>query len=132
MAKGVCVELYPEANELIYDNYNALALGWSPTDRAGHVFCTISVWRTNENIHFGFYYGTGISDPKGILLGSGNQYRYILVKDIEEFPAPYMKKLLREAFANACNKVKDPKLVVNGKTLTKSVSVAKRAAKAKK
>jgi len=22
---------YPKANELIYDNYNALAFGWSPT-----------------------------------------------------------------------------------------------------
>jgi hypothetical protein len=24
-------DLYPESNELIYDNYNALAIGWSPT-----------------------------------------------------------------------------------------------------
>ena len=31
--------LYPHANELIYDNYNALAFGWSPTDKVGHTFC---------------------------------------------------------------------------------------------
>ena len=30
--------LYPTANELIYDNYNAVAIGWSPTDRLGHCF----------------------------------------------------------------------------------------------
>jgi len=24
-----------ETNELIYDNYNALAFGWSPTDKSG-------------------------------------------------------------------------------------------------
>jgi hypothetical protein len=24
-------DLYPQSNELIYDNYNALAFGWSPT-----------------------------------------------------------------------------------------------------
>ncbi|HEY6161826.1 MAG TPA: hypothetical protein VI112_11395, partial [Bacteroidia bacterium] len=32
---------YPDANELIYDNYNAVAVGWSPTDRASDTFCSI-------------------------------------------------------------------------------------------
>ncbi|NUM81429.1 hypothetical protein HUU42_11545, partial [bacterium] len=44
-------EKYPEANELIYDNYNALAFGWSPTDRVGHIFCSIAVGRTSKNVH---------------------------------------------------------------------------------
>jgi hypothetical protein len=48
--------LYPQANELIYDNYNALAVGWSPTDRIGHTFCSIAVGRTSLNVHFGFYW----------------------------------------------------------------------------
>jgi hypothetical protein len=47
-------DLYPTANELIYDNYNALAFGWSPTDRVGHVFCSVAVGRTSDNVHFGF------------------------------------------------------------------------------
>ena len=34
-------DLYPNANELIYDNYNALAFGWSPTDRLGHTFAPL-------------------------------------------------------------------------------------------
>jgi hypothetical protein len=25
--------LYPQTNELVYDNYNAVAFGWSPTDK---------------------------------------------------------------------------------------------------
>ena len=45
-------DLYPGANELIYDNYNALAFGWSPTDRVGHTFCSIAVGRTSKNVHF--------------------------------------------------------------------------------
>ena len=36
-------DMYPQANELIYDNYNALAFGWSPTDRVGQIFCSIAV-----------------------------------------------------------------------------------------
>src|ERR1700730_14455064 len=73
-------DLYPTANELIYDNYNALAFGWSTTDRVGFAFCAVAVGRCSENVHFGFYGGTQIADPKKILLGQGNQYRYLLVK----------------------------------------------------
>ena len=36
-------DLYPRCNELIYDNYNAVAFGWSPTDRVGHTFCSVAV-----------------------------------------------------------------------------------------
>ena len=90
-------DLYPETNELIYDNYNALAFGWSPTDRVGHTFCSIAVGRSSGNIHFGFYWGAELSDPKKILLGEGNQYRYILVKGKNDFPKAEIKKLVKEA-----------------------------------
>jgi hypothetical protein len=122
-------DLYPTANELIYDNYNALAFGWSPTDRVGHTFCSIAVGRTSKNIHFGFYWGSEIADPEKKLIGEGNQYRYILVKELKSFPKTYMKKLLKEAYANSLAKVKDPKQLMQGKTIVKSVSEKKREKK---
>ncbi len=125
-------DLYPGSNELIYDNYNALAFGWSPTDRVGHVFCSIAVGRTTHNIHFGFYWGNELTDSKNILIGKGNQYRYILVKSKNDFPGAYMKKLLKEAYSNSLAKVKDPKQIRKGDTITKSVSVKKRVASIKK
>src|SRR5215217_6475299 len=79
-------DLYPQTNELIYDNYNAVAFGWSPTDKVGHTFCSIAIGRTSKNIHFGFYWGSEISDPEKKLIGQGNQYRYILVNDKKDFP----------------------------------------------
>src|SRR5947207_12191115 len=87
-------DLYPETNELIYDNYNALAFGWSPTDRVGHTFCSIAVGRSSGNVHFGFYWGSELADPDKILLGQGNQYRYVIVKDKNGFPKRYIKRLL--------------------------------------
>jgi len=122
---------YPKTNELIYDNYNALAFGWSPTDRVGHTFCNIAVGRTSHNIHFGFYWGSQIADPEKKLIGNGNQYRYLLVKDKNEFPKTYIKKLMKEAFVNSMLKVKEPKQVMEGKTFVKSVSAAKRTKKPK-
>lgn len=126
-------DLYPESNEIIYDNYNALAFGWSITDKVGDLFCTIAVGRSSYNIHFGFYWGTKISDPKQILLGQGNQYRYILVENQKDFPAPYMKKLVKQAYAYSLGKLKvDKRQVPQGETITKSISVKKRPAAIKK
>ena len=122
-------DLYPEANELIYDNYNALAVGWSPTDRVGHTFCNIAVGRTSNNIHFGFYWGSKIVDPDKLLIGNGNQYRYLLVKNKKEFPKTYIKKLLKQAWSYSVSKVIDSRQFMEGKTITKSVSVVKRSKK---
>ena len=119
-------DLYPKSNELIYDNYNAVAFGWSPTDRVGHIFCNIAVGRSSYNVHFGFYWGSEIADPDKILMGQGNQYRYILVTSKEEFPKAYIKKLLKEAYANSLAKVKDKKQIMEGSTITKSISAVKR------
>ena len=121
--------LYPKTNELIYDNYNALALGWSPTDKVGHTFCSIAVGRTSKNVHFGFYWGSEIADPDKLLLGKGNQYRYILVKNKDDFPKTYIKKLLKEAYTNSLAKVKDKKQILHGATITKSISSTKRELK---
>jgi len=125
-------ELYPTTNELIYDNYNAVAIGWSLTDKVGHSFCSIAVGRTSYNVHFGFYWGNEISDPDKILLGNGKQYRYILVKRREDFPEKYIKKLLSEAYSNSLTKVKDQNLIIKGQTITKSISEAKRKRPEKK
>jgi hypothetical protein len=122
-------DLYPQANELIYDNYNAVAFGWSITERLGHTFCSVAIGRSSHNVHFGFYWGSEIKDPKGILLGEGNQYRYILVRDRKDFPQAYIKKLVKEAYTNSLMKVKNQKEIKEGLTITKSVSDKKRPPK---
>ena len=59
--RDIVWDLYPQVNELIYDNYNALAFGWSPTDKVGHTFCSIAIGRTSKNIHFGYCLARAIS-----------------------------------------------------------------------
>lgn len=119
-------DLYPKTNELIYDNYNALAIGWSPTEKMGHIFCSIAAWRAGRIVHFGFYWGSEISDPEKMLLGKGKQYRYIVVQHKKDFPKAYIKKLVREAYANSLAKVKDPRQITGGATLTKLSTPTKR------
>jgi hypothetical protein len=121
--------LCPKANELIYDNYNALSLGWSLTDKVGHNICSIAIYRSNQNVHFGFYWGSELSDPDKILQGAGNQYRYILVTNKKKFPKEYIKKLVNESYTNSLAKVKDSKQIIHGKTILKSISARKRPEK---
>ena len=117
-------DLYPNCNELIYDNYNALAFGWSPTDRLGHTFCSVAVM--SKYVHFGFYWGSEIADPEKMLLGKGNQYRYIKVENKNDFPKTYIRKLLKEAYANSLTKVKDKNQIHKGETIIKSISPIKK------
>ncbi|MCB9233333.1 MAG: hypothetical protein H6581_16870 [Bacteroidia bacterium] len=119
-------DLYPQANELIYDNYNALAIGWSPTDRTSHGFCSLAVMRPGEGIHFGFYWGAQLTDPEDRLLGQGKQYRFLRVDRPENFPANYVEQLARQAWHNSLTKVKDPRQLKEGLTVVKSQSPHKR------
>jgi hypothetical protein len=117
--------LYPQANELIYDNDTALAIGWSPTDRVGHTFCSIAVGRISMNIHYGFYRGVELSDPKQILLGEGNQYRYLLVSSTDKFPAKDISQLTKETDRNSLAKSQRQKAAQGGLTIVKSASEKK-------
>lgn len=117
-------DLYPDTNELIYDNYNAVAFGWSPTDKAGDVFCSIAVF--SDHVNFGFNRGVDIDDPGNMLLGDGSQYRYIKVKDKEDFQEWYMKQLLEEAYQNSISRMKPIKNPVKGETIVKSISPVKK------
>jgi hypothetical protein len=117
-------DLYPACNELIYDSYNAVAFGWSLTDRLSHSFCSVAVMA--KYVHFGFYWGSEISDPEKRLLGKGNQYRYIVVKEKADFPKTYIKKLVKEAYANSLAKVKDKTPPVKGLTIVKAIYIKKK------
>jgi hypothetical protein len=117
-------DLYPETNELIYDNYNAVAFGWSPTDKAGDVFCSIAV--CSDHVNFGFNRGVDFPDPQKLLIGNGNQYRYLRVRDKSDFPEEYIKKLLEMAYENSLSRLKPVKKVIKGETIVKSISPVKR------
>ena len=116
-------DLYPDANELIYDNYNALAIGFSPSDKAGDVFCSIAVY--SKYVNFGLNRGSEIADPERKFKGQGSLYRYLTVNEIKNLPQSYIKSLLKEAYQNALSKMKTP-CGLKGQTITKSVSSKKR------
>jgi hypothetical protein len=116
---------YPQCNELIYDNFNAVAFGWSPTEKLGDTFCSIAIYN-NKDVHFGFYWGSKINDPEKMLLGNGNQYRYIKLNAPSDFPQAYIEKLVSSAYAYSLSKLKKEAVLLEGKTIVKSISPSKK------
>lgn len=117
-------DLYPDCNELIYDNYNFLAFGWASTDRMGDIFCSIAVG--TRGVIFGFMHGVDLDDPENRLSGGGSQFRSLRVPDIDEFPKAYIEKLLRQAYENSISRLKGRPQTPNGATIVKSISPTKR------
>jgi hypothetical protein len=117
-------DLYPQANELIYDNYNSVAVGWSPTDKAGDVFCSMALF--SNHVNFGFNRGADFPDPQKILSGDGSLYRYIRVQGKDDFPEDNIKQLLEIAYENSVLRLKPVKKVIKGETIVKSISPVKR------
>ncbi len=87
----------PTANELAYDNYNFFALGYCSTERPSG--CILSIAAGANGIGLSFYYGATLPDPHGILLGSGNQNRFIRIESAEMLARPEVEALIAAAIA---------------------------------
>ena len=115
----------PTALELVYDNYNFLAIGYSSTERASD--CVVSLACGANGVSLSFYYGATLPDPDGVLLGSGNQNRFVRLESAKTLSTPAVERLLTAALAQA----KTP-MPASGKTRTivKSISAKQRPRRA--
>ena len=60
-ARSVLRKRFPTAIELVYDNYNALAIGYSSTERTSDVLFSLAVYASGVNLYF--MYGRSLPDP---------------------------------------------------------------------
>lgn len=112
---------FPTALELVYDNYQFLAVGYSASERASD--CIVSLAVSPKGVALSFYYGASLPDPDGVLLGAGNQTRFVRLVGATTLEEPAVAKLLDVAAAMA--KTPLPK-TGKGKTIIKSISAKQR------
>ena len=111
----------PTANELVYDNYQFLAIGYSGTERTSD--CIVSLAVSPKGVALSFYYGASLSDPHGVLLGSGNQNRFIRLASAATLNEPAVAALIDAAVAQS----KTPLPAKGrGQTIIKSISAKQR------
>ena len=111
----------PVANELAYDNYNFFVLGYCSSERPSD--CIVSIAASAKGVGLSFYYGATLPDPHRILLGSGNQNRFIRIESAEMLDRPEVKALIDAAVAQS----KTPLPASgSGKLIIRSISAKQR------
>lgn len=111
----------PTALELVYDNFHALVMGFGSSDRASDCIVSLAVYPAGVSLNF--YYGAALPDPEGILLGSGDQNRFIRVESAEVLDEPAVEALICAAIAHA--KTPLPR-AGKGRTVVRSISARQR------
>jgi hypothetical protein len=83
--------------ELVYDNYNALVVGFGATERASQAVLSLAVmprWVT-----LCFLQGAALPDPHGLLRGEGNVVRNIRLGGAADIDRPEVRELIGLAVA---------------------------------
>jgi hypothetical protein len=92
-------ERLPGATIMVYDNYNALAIGFAPGDKASQAVLSLAVYPRWVNLFF--LQGAGLPDPDGLLKGDGSRVRHIRLHDEGPLADPRVEALIVEALARA-------------------------------
>jgi hypothetical protein len=106
MARGTLRRLrrrLPGATELVYDNYNALAIGFGPGERASEVILSIAVYPRWVTLFF--LRGVALADPAGLLRGGGSRVRHIVLRPDLQVDAAPVDRLIGAALAAAAKPI---------------------------
>src|SRR5216684_3253867 len=90
LARGLFARMrarLPGAVQLVYDNYNALVIGFGPTEKPSEAIFSIAVLTRYACLCF-LQCGPALRDPKKLLKGSGKLARHIPFTRAEEFDNP--------------------------------------------
>ena len=91
--------LVPGAVELVYDNYNALAIGFGPDEKTGAAVLSIAVYPRWVSLFL--LRGAGLADPERRLRGGGGQVRHIVLTSPDVLDEPAVRTLIGQALAAA-------------------------------
>ena len=97
--RQLVLEEAPEAVELIYDAYNAVATGYGFTGRPSDCFAHIAVYTNWVNL--GFNRGSELEDPDGVLQGSGRRVRHIRISGLADLKQPILRAFVKAAASRA-------------------------------
>ncbi len=111
----------PSADVMIYDNYNFLVVGFSPSGRASDAVVSIALAARGVNLCF--LQGANLPDPAVLLRGRGSVARNIRLTSVEDFDRPEIAALVGSALTRARVHF-DPSRA--GRLYVKSVSAKKR------
>ncbi|GMV26305.1 MAG: hypothetical protein AMXMBFR58_23360 [Phycisphaerae bacterium] len=95
--------LFPTANVVVYDNYNALVAGFVPGDRPSEAIVSIAVYPRYASLCF--LQGSGLPDPHQRLKAFGKLVKFLRLEPetggVKRLDDPQIRDLLELAAASA-------------------------------
>ena len=88
----------PGAVVLIYDHYNGLVVGFSPSERARDAILSVVLYPRWVTLFF--LKGAKLSDPEHLLKGSGSTVRHIVLNAAADLDRPAVTALMAQALAD--------------------------------
>jgi len=88
--------VHPDAVEVVWLKQRIAGFGLGPKKMTEQV--SYIAPQTNY-VNLGFYRGTSLPDPAGLLEGTGKALRHVKVHTVEDVERPALKQLLTEAVA---------------------------------
>ena len=84
---------FPDAVQLVYDNYNFFVIGFGPTERASDSIVSLACHRNGVTLCF-LQRGPELPDPTGILRGSGTVVRNVALGTPADLDRPDVGALI--------------------------------------
>jgi hypothetical protein len=87
----------PNAIQLVYDNYNALVIGFGPSERASEAIFSIAAYASGVGLCFLQGANPALPDPEKLLQGSGTVARHVHLDSAATLDRPAVKQLMTDA-----------------------------------
>lgn len=113
--------IVPRATILVYDNYNALVIGFGPSERASEAALSLALYPRWVSLFF--LQAAGLPDPDRLLRGNGKQARHVVLANADMLDTPAIQALIATALERARVRI-DP--TNPGRLIIKSVSEVQR------
>ena len=113
----------PNAFQLVYDNYNALVIGFGPSERPSEAIFSIFVYPRYASLFFLQGAKQSLPDPHKLLRGAGTTVRHMRLQNAATLEEPAVQKLMAQSLRLASVPLTP---TVNGRLIIRSVSARQR------
>ncbi len=90
--RELIIEIYPGVVEVPWPKQRLVGYGVGPKKMSDH-FCYIGAQSTRVNL--GFFYGAELSDPEGLMEGTGKRLRHVKVHGVEQAEQTSIRDLVQ-------------------------------------
>jgi hypothetical protein len=92
--RALIYDVLPETVEVVWPTQRTAGYGTGPK-KMSEQFCWLAPY--TKHVVFGFYYGTELPDPAGLLEGTGNPMRHVKIRSFEQLEDPALRALVEVA-----------------------------------